>query len=64
MYCEFGEKRNVDSGRSSPNCDPRLLNDCMSARGIVEMFELTFISWYSDFLTLTIFPKGNPASIR
>jgi hypothetical protein len=27
MYCEFGEKRNVDSGRSSPNCDPRLLND-------------------------------------
>ena len=27
IYWEFGEKRNVDSGRSSPNCDPRLLND-------------------------------------
>jgi hypothetical protein len=28
MYCELGEKRNVDSGRSSPNWDPRLLKDC------------------------------------
>jgi hypothetical protein len=27
MYCELGEKRNVDSGRSSPNWDPRLLKD-------------------------------------
>lgn len=25
-YCELGEKRNVDSGRSSPNCDPRFVN--------------------------------------
>jgi len=26
IYWEFGEKRIVDKGRSSPNCEPRLLN--------------------------------------
>lgn len=28
MYWEDGEKRMVDKGRSSPNWEPKLLNDC------------------------------------
>lgn len=45
MYFEFGENRNVDSGRSSPNCDPRLLNDYgVNVYVLMSEKELTFIS--------------------
>ena len=46
MYCELGEKRSVDSGRSSPNWDPRLLKDCgvSLATGPKRHDSCTFIS--------------------
>lgn len=70
MYWEDGEKRMVDKGRSSPNWEPKLLNDCRKVRGSIsvchaaeKVAKRTLSSLNNSFRALTSFPRGTLYSL-